>query len=370
MDLGRTYKNGENLKLRFEIDGPILDDESEGEFNYWRLQPGTHWLPEPETAGQGYTVDATIAVEKPYVAIASARTVSRTETPTHNVVKVTMDKPITWFAVAAGKYKSLDLVRNNRTVRAWCYGGVPSTAEQLLKTAHGILDFYDALLGGVPFDEINLVEVPYLGFGQAPAGMIWLTREAFNPTADLEARYVAGYGAVGGWANRMIAHELAHQYWGNRVKIYGNGDNWLSEAFAEYSSSLAIKAMKKKGPGVYDNIVADWGVRAAKVASKGTIPTTQYMQPRFSDKGGDPESAGYRQTILYTKGAYLLACLHRELGDDAFFRFLRLYQKRFAWYPPSISQDVPDMLKAITGRDFGPWMADNFWGTGMPALPK
>lgn len=369
-DLGRTVRNGETFKVDFELEGPILDNESSGEFQYWRLKPGDHWFPEAELAGQGYTVEATVAVEKPFVPIISARTLARTETATHNVVKGSLDKPTVWFSVAAGKYKPLELVRNNRTVRAWCYGGVPSTAEQLLKTAHGILDFYDGLLGGVPFDEINLVEVPYLGFGQAPAGMIWLTREAFNPTADLETRYMASYGATGGWANRMIAHELAHQYWGHRVKIYSQSDNWLSEAFAEYTSALAIRAMRKKGPGVYDAILVEWRDRVAKICNLGTIPTTYLMQPHFADKQGDVLSGTYPQALLYAKGAYLLACLHKEVGEEAFLRFLRVYQKRFAWYPPSIGQDVTDLLKATTGRDFSAWMADNLWGTSLPPVPK
>lgn len=364
VDLGRTAHNGETFKLAFEIDGDFLDNESQGSYGYWRLTPGSHWFPEPELAGQSYTVKVKVAVDKPFVPIASARTVARSSTETRNVLEAALDKPTLWFSVAAGKYESMEVVRNNRTVRAWCYSGIPKSAEQLLKTTHSILEFYDTILGGVPFDEINLVEVPSLGFGQSPAGMIWLTKEAFNPMEDLSTRIVAGYGAVGGWGNRLVAHELAHQYWGHRVKPFSQADNWLSESFAEYTSALAIRAMKKKGPGVYDDIVADWKASAATAAPHGTISTVQFLQPGFLDR--DRVKARYHHALLYNKGAYLLACLHRDLGDTAFYAFLRGYQKRFAWYPPSITQDVPDLVKAITGRDISRWMEDNFWGTGMP----
>ncbi len=366
VDLGRTAKNGETLKLSFEIDGALLDNESDSEFSYWRLTPGRHWFPEPVLAGQSYTVKAKVAVEKPFVPIASAKTISRSSSTTHNLLEAGLDKPTLWFSVAAGDYKPVELVRNNRTVRAWCYSGVSLSSEALLKTTHGILDFYDHLLGGVPFDEINLVEVPYLGFGQAPAGMIWLTKEAFNPMQDLETRIVAGYGAVGGWANRLLAHELAHQYWCHRVKIWSQADNWISEAFAEYTSSLAIRAMKKKGPPVFENIIRDWGIRATQAAPHGTIPTAQYMQPNQLNHSSDPQSRQYPRAILYYKGAYLLACLHRDMGEEAFLRFLRGYQQSFKWYPPSFTQDVPDQLKAATERDYDQWMKNYFWGTGMP----
>ena len=366
VDLGRVVGNNEALKLAFEIDGSFLVNESSSAFNYWRLTPGSHWFPEPGVGGQGYSVKAKIAVSKPLIAIASARTLLRSSTADQNILEVAMDKPISWFSVAAGKYQSIELVRNQRTIRAWCYSGVPVSAERLLKTAHGILEFYDTIMGGVPFDEINLVEVPYLGFGQAPPGLIWLTKEAFNPLENILTRYVAGNGAVGGWSNRMLAHELAHQYWGNRVKMFTYGDNWLSESFAEYTSSMAIRAMKTKGIGTYDSIVADWKTQAAKAAPHGTIPTTQFMQPKFPEGGVYRIEAWYPHQLLYFKGAYLLSCLNKELGDTAFYAFYRAYQKRYAWYPPSTTQDVPDLLKAITGRDYGQWMQDNFWGTGMP----
>ena len=52
--------------------------------------------------------------------------------------------------------------------------------------------------------------------------------------------------------------------------------------------------------------------------------------------------------------------------QEKFLQFLRAYQKQFAWYPPSYSQDVPDLLKAITGKDYTDWMNKYFWGTELP----
>ena len=191
VDLRRGAANGETLKLTFEVEGDLLGRVLS--YDFWRLTPGEGWFPEPDMAGQSYTVKARIAVEKPFLAIASAKTVSRSANATHNLLEVSMDKPILWFSVAAGKYESSEMVKNGRTVRAWSYGGVGKGADQLLKTAHGVLEFYSQLLGSAPFEEVNLVEVPSLGFGQAPAGMIWLTREAFDAVGDDVSRMVAAF---------------------------------------------------------------------------------------------------------------------------------------------------------------------------------
>ena len=58
--------------------------------------------------------------------------------------------------------------------------------------------------------------------------------------------------------------------------------------------------------------------------------------------------------------------LHKELGEQKFIQFLRHYQKSFPWYPPSFNQDVPDLLKAVSGKDYQAWMDKYFYGTELP----
>ena len=360
VDLRRAAGNGEKLKLTFELEGDLLFRVMS--YDFWRLTPGEGWFPEPDMAGQSYTVKARIAVEKPFVAIASARTLSRSANATHNLLEVSSDKPILWFSVAAGKYESKELVKNGRTVRAWGYAGIGQGAEQLLKTAHGVLEFYSQYLGSAPFEEVNLVEVPSLGFGQAPAGMIWLTKEAFDAIGDDLNRMVAASGP-GGWVNRLVSHELAHQYWAHQVKMWSFEDQWLTESFAEFSSSLAMRALKNKGQTTWEIIVKDWQEKARKATKAATIPSANLLHP---GRRSERETYGYRQSLVYSKGAFLLACLHQELGEAKFAQFLRLYLRSFAWYPPSFSQDVPDLLKAVSGKDYQAWMDRYFYGTDMP----
>ena len=364
VDLGQLRRNGEDVLLTFEVEGNFLGMAEMGD-QCWRLTPGSGWFPEPETAGQAYTIKARITVEKPFVAIASAGTVRRSETPTHTVLEATLDKPTLWFSVAAGKYEMRELVRDGLTIRAWCYAGVPKGAEQLLKTAHGILAYYKALYGDLPFPEINLVEYPSVGFGQAPAGMIWLTREAFDSIFDDLSKAVASSG-IGGWVNRMLAHELAHQYWAHQVKMWGQEDQWLTESFAEYSSALAIRAMRRKGPATFDLIVKSYEEATREASPASSIAAANLLSP--ARDGGRTQR--YRKQLVYDKGAYLLACLHAELGEEEFIRFLRVYQQSFGWKAPSISYDVAGILQALTGKDYEPWLNRYFWGTEIPEQKK
>ncbi|HWZ85879.1 MAG TPA: hypothetical protein VN032_06750, partial [Thermoanaerobaculia bacterium] len=69
--------------------------------------------------------------------------------------------------------------------------------------------------------------------------------------------------------------------------------------------------------------------------------------------------------LLYDKGPYLLAALHRELGDDAFFTFMKSYQKSFRWKFGS-TKTVQGLLQFMTKKDYGPFFEQNYWGIGMP----
>jgi aminopeptidase N len=72
-----------------------------------------------------------------------------------------------------------------------------------------------------------------------------------------------------------------------------------------------------------------------------------------------------RTGLIYDKGALLLATLHKELGDDMFLTFLKSYQKSFRWKFGS-TKTVAGLLRYLTKKDYAPFFAANYWGTGMP----
>jgi aminopeptidase N len=77
------------------------------------------------------------------------------------------------------------------------------------------------------------------------------------------------------------------------------------------------------------------------------------------------ETALLRQDLLYWKGAYLLAALHKELGDETFLTFLKSYQKSFRWKFGS-TRHVEGLLQFMTKKDWSPWFDKYYWGTAMP----
>lgn len=92
------------------------------------------------------------------------------------------------------------------------------------------IKFYEPWLGPFPFREFNIIEMNDLGWGQAPPGIMFITKEAFNPLINVESRlYSRG-------VNQRFVHEIAHQYWGIVVKMGHPQEQWLTESFSELCS--------------------------------------------------------------------------------------------------------------------------------------
>jgi hypothetical protein len=335
------------FKVTFEIDGDFLIRPS-GD-SYWLLgiEP---WFPQPSLSGQYYTAQSTVKVKKPFVPLTPGETVSRREEGDYNVVESKIDKPVQYLIAMAGKYSFEEETRNGLKIRVASYAGKNTRAmKQLTSLAFTMIEFYEKFLGPFPFREYNIIELNDFGYGQAPPATMFITKEAFNPLLGWQNQ-IFSQGV-----NHRFAHEIAHQYWGHVVKMGSVEEQWITEAFAEYSSSFIVKQMKG------DVLTATWRANAGDATKASSI----VMANRLADYG-DPWSAFLTRThLIYDKGAYVLGQLHKEMGDKHFLTFLRTFQGVYAW-KFGLTKDMPVVLKNITGKDYAPYFEEHVWGTAMP----
>jgi hypothetical protein len=339
------------FKLKFDIAGDFLIRPS-GD-SYWELGTAP-WFPQPELNGQYYTIHSTVKVKKPYVAFAPGQTVSRREEGDYNVIENKIDKPVQFAVVLAGRYFYEEETQNGLTIRVASYAGKNSRAmKQLTNLAFKIIEFYEPFLGPFPFNEFNIIEINQFGYGQAPPATMFITKEAFNPVgADINEIFSQGI-------NHRFAHEIAHQYWGHVVKMGSAEEQWVTESFAEYSSSFVVKQLK--GKNQYKAMENTWKANANDATKASSIA----MANRLRDYSDNRTAFIDRTHLVYDKGAYVLAMLHKEIGDDMFLSFLRNFQARYAW-KYATTQDMVTLLQQLTKKDFTTFFEQNFWGTGMP----
>ncbi len=340
-------------KLRFEIEGDFLIRP--GGDNYWQLGlGGGAWFPQPDLNGQLYDFHSIVKVKKPFVPFASGRTIRRAADGDENILETRTENPVAFPAVLAGSYQWEEETRKGVTIRVATYAMKNSRAmKQLAGLAFGIIEQYERFLGPFPFAEYDILEINTWGFGQAPPGVMFITKEAFNPLMG-ETNQLFSQGI-----NERFAHEIAHQYWGQVVKMPSLDEQWLTESFAEYSAALFLKTLK--GNGTYNTLLAHWKSNASQATKVAPIP----LANRISIPG-DPQTRFLDRTyLIYDKGAYLLAALHKDMGDQNFLTFFKSYQKSFRWKFGS-TKTVEGILQWLTKKDYGPFFAANYWGVEMP----
>lgn len=342
--------------IRFALSGDILirpDNDS-----FWRLGTGA-WFPQPGLNGQYYTIHSIVKVKKPWVAFASGETVKRSEEGDYNVFENAFDKPLQFAVVHAGKYTVHEEKFDGLTIRVAPYAGInDAQLGQLARLAYKIIKFYEPWLGPFPFKEYNIIELNDLGWGQAPPGMLFITKEAFNPLITKESRFYSN------GVNQRFAHEIAHQYWGIVVKTGNEEEQWLTEAFAEYCSSLVVKEIY--GQRGYDTTLARWRADAKEGGTFAPISLANRI-----DIPGDPYVAfEHYFDLVYNKGAYVLAVLRKQLGDPKFFSFLRNLQGQHQWRFLTTNDAAKLLGRIDAGVDHQPFFDRYVWGTEMPVMPK
>ncbi len=152
----------------------------------------------------------------------------------------------------------------------------------------------------------------------------------------------------------VIAHELAHQWFGNTVTFGSWSDIWLSEGWAEYLSGLAIEALKP----------IDWnGVKTTKISSITSLPGGSVFVTDTNNL-----NAIFDGRLTYNKGFYLAHMLRWIVGDSAFFEAARNYLHDPVHYDGFARNiDLQNHFEAVSGIDLDEYFADWYYGEGYPS---
>lgn len=118
----------------------------------------------------------------------------------------------------------------------------------------------------------------------------------------------------------LVAHEAAHQWWGNLLTCQDWGHFWLNEGFANFMAAAWLE--HRHGAEAYAEQVEGWRRRLEKLRADGKDKPLVYEnwnKPTADDRA-----------VVYQKGAYFLHLLRQELGEKAFWRGIRRYTRDHA----------------------------------------
>ncbi len=153
----------------------------------------------------------------------------------------------------------------------------------------------------------------------------------------------------------LVAHELAHQWFGNKVTCASWQDIWINEGFASYGEYIALEALES-GSAARDWMDQAHGWALSEPEGSVYIP----------EEDADDASRIFSRALSYKKGASLLHMIRYELDDDSlFFTTLSRFQEQYADSVAS-GMDFLSVLNEVSGADFG-WFFDQwYYGKGYP----
>ena len=338
----------------------------------WLFSNRSHWYPQNQVSDYA---SSTVRFNVPadYKVVASG--VESVESPVltavdtaGNPVRVTYvfegTQPMRYIGAVVSKFSRVD-----RTGVAVDGGGERSTVtlavdanrrqqdrgRDIVPTAAEILRLYTSFVGEVPYDSftIAMVEDDRPG-GHSPAYFALLN----NPPPLLPWLPRQDPAAFNNFPEFYLAHEIAHQWWGQAIGWKNYHEQWLSEGLAQYFAVLYAK--ERRGDQVYRDVLRHLRRWAMSQSDQGAV----YLGYRLGHIKGD--SRVFR-AIVYNKGAAVLHMLRRLIGDDAFFGGLRRYYSENKFQKAG-TEDLQRAMEAAAGQSLTRFFEQWIYASGLPRI--
>jgi len=227
--------------------------------------------------------------------------------------------------------------------------------RDLAERAADIATFYESIIGDSPYSSftVALIESDLPG-GHSPGYFAALNQ----PLPSTPFVWRNDPAAFSGFPDFFIAHELAHQWWGQAVGWRNYHEQWISEGFAQYFA--ALYAQRQKGDDVFASVLRQMRKWAIDQSDQGPV----FLGYRLGHIRG--ESRVFR-ALVYNKGAAVLHMLRRFVGDEAFFRGVR----RFYWtsrFHKAGTDDFRQAMEQESGRPLQRFFDRWIYNATLPRL--
>jgi len=251
------------------------------------------------------------------------------------------------FTGAAG-YPKLDLIvdANPRAV---------SNGRAIAERAVDVVRYYQSIIGDSPYSSLTLALIEHTTpGGHSPGHFATL----YQPPLGSPIYWRNDPAFFSKYPEFFLAHEIAHQWWGQAVGWRNYHEQWLSEGFAQYFA--AMYAQHFRGQEVFESVMRQ--VRKSAIDATGQGPV--YLGYRV----GHIRSNGQAfRAIVYNKGAAVLHMLRRLLGDDAFYRGIRRFYAE-SRYRKVGSEDLRLAMEAESGASLSRFFERWIYGSSLPRL--
>jgi len=311
-----------------------------------------HWIPCYDEPDDRLTLSMYITIERPLRTVSNGMYLKEeylADNRRRDYWKLDHRIPTYLITLAAGPYDYW-VDEGEPYIEFWTFPGSMPAAKHALRNTRRMLELFEKITG---------VEYPYERYAQV---FVWdfLYGGMENATATtLNMRALHGPETEPNYsAESLVAHELAHQWFGDLITCRTWHHIWLNEGFATYFADLWFA--ESKGTEVFR-------LRRFRQTS-GYLEGTRRPESlglERAPRGDRPlELFGGKQ---YSRGAAILHLLRHEIGDRAFFAAIRGYAKKHA-DSAATTESFRRSVERAAGRDLGWFFEQWVYGAGYPRL--
>ena len=307
---------------------------------------GHNWIPCHDDPADKATVEFRISAPEHYQVVANGIQIEETSIGngfrrTHWREDTPISTKVMVIGVADFAVNLAGIVNDSIPIYSWVYPEDRNNGFYDYAMAKDILPFFINKVGPYGYKKLANVQSKTTFGGLENANTIFYSENSVTGTRKSEG---------------LLAHEIAHQWFGNMATEKSFGHLWLSEGFATYFTVLYFE--NKYGTDTARIMMAEDRAQVIEFSRKNNKPVV------------DTDETDYMNLLnpnSYQKGGWVLHMLRSELGDSVFWRSIRKYYTTYAGGIAD-TRDLQKIFEEISGKDLKQFFDQWLYTTGQPEL--
>jgi len=351
VSLGRPLQKDQTTTISMDLEGALETAEYSpvegvllayiGEERSHLLYPA-RWFPVSDYAINRYTAELRFRVPSGYVVVSGGVADSPVSLGDKVQYAFTFERAQFPGSIAVVKEQPQEVRAEGLTMKVYFSGERRAMAQAYGEAAAQMVNFFSDKFGPPPVADLSIVEMDDRSLGgYASPQVLFLSSRAIGTEVN----------------TRLLAQEVAQQWWRGLVSPAARADLWLDHGLATYSEAMYLEHLG--GAKALEERMREMNIEALL---HDTIP--------ISAAGRLAEFTPPYKSLLYDKSGAALHMLRWVMGDEMFFTTLRELADRFA-FQTATTADFEKLASEASGKDLGPffiqWMdstgASNFRAT-------
>jgi aminopeptidase N len=310
------------------------------------------WFPCTDAPNQRQTTETIITVPEQFTVLSNGRLVAEKRDPkrARKTFHWRQDEPHPAYLVSivVGQFEELSARGpDGLPITYYTYPGTSADARRLMGRTPEMIRHFSKLFGyPYPFAKYAQVVVDEFIYGAMENTSATTHSDRFLHDKATELDFNC---------HDVVAHELAHQWWGDLLTPRAWKHLWLKESFATYAEALWLEHAQGLSEARHV-LIQEMNLYLAEDRDR-------YRRPIVYDRYDFPMEVFDRHA--YQKGALVLSMLRYVLGDEDFFRTLRHYAHKHEWQSVE-TNDLRVAIEEVTGRNLD-WFFDQWlYARGHP----